>query len=71
LSVSKGGYRVTETIIEPPNKEAVLTLLPTGRLRIRGTVTDAATGKPIETFTVVPAVPGEGALLWGDETRVF
>jgi RNA polymerase sigma factor (sigma-70 family) len=59
LGVSKEGYRDAVMTIEPTDKEPVLTLIPASPLRIRGTVADAATGKPIETFTVVPGiVPG-------------
>ena len=60
LAASKEGYGAAEMTIEPTGKEAIFTLMSTSRLRIRGTVTDAATGRPIEEFTVVPSVePGE------------
>jgi hypothetical protein len=38
--------------------------MPVGLLRIQGTVRDAETGEPIETFTVVPAIQAEGPPLW-------
>jgi Carboxypeptidase regulatory-like domain len=64
LTVSKAGYRVTETTVEPLDTEPVLKVMPVGLLRIQGTVRDAETGEPIETFTVVPAIQGEGPPRW-------
>jgi RNA polymerase sigma factor (sigma-70 family) len=64
LAISKEEYRETETTIEPSDKEPVITLMPASLLRISGNVTDAETGEPIETFTVVPASQVEGPPLW-------
>ncbi len=63
LAAFKEGFRTAELSIEPSDKEAVLRLTPTSRLRIRGTVTDAVTGRPIESFTVVPNVEPGGILM--------
>jgi len=63
LSVSKPGYDFAEQIFEPSDKEHVVTLR--GILRLRGTVTDAESGRPIETFDVVPGtVIGAITTLW-------
>ena len=59
LSAFKEGYDVATTNLEPSAKDPVFTLRPSSVLRIRGTVTDVETGRPIETFTVVPGLgPG-------------
>jgi hypothetical protein len=49
--------------LEPTGKEAIFTLMSASRLRIRGAVTDAATGQSIEEFTVVPSVEPGGILM--------
>lgn len=43
--------------------ETVITLKPGGALRIRGTVVDSETGKPIPSFRIVPGVMG-GVDIW-------
>ncbi len=64
LTAWKEGYRVVRLAIEPADKEVVFKLVAASPLRIRGTITDAATGLPIETFTVVPIVhPGDILML--------
>ena len=64
LVAFKEGYRAVYVTNEPSENEALLKLTPAARLRIRGTVTDAETGLPIEAFTVVPMVePGDILLL--------
>ena len=54
LRAIKQGYHDAVLTLEPSNKEPVLTLVKLAPLRIRGTVTDDASGRPIEDFTVVP-----------------
>ena len=64
LGADKEGYRTAEAPIEAFAKEAILKLTPASLLRIRGTVVDGETGRPIDTFTVVPIVePGRILLL--------
>jgi RNA polymerase sigma factor (sigma-70 family) len=63
LAAFKEGYRMADMTIEPTGQEAIFRLTPASRLRIRGTVTDAATGRPVEPFTVVPNVEPGGILL--------
>jgi RNA polymerase sigma factor (sigma-70 family) len=63
VSASKRGYDFAEQSFEPSDKEHVVTLR--GILRLRGTVTDAETGRPIETFTVVAGTEiGVNNTLW-------
>jgi RNA polymerase sigma factor (sigma-70 family) len=64
LAAWKEGFRVSSLAIEPSDKEVVFKLVAVSPLRIRGTVTDAATGRPIEAFNVVPSVhPGDTLML--------
>ena len=64
VSVGKTGYRnVYGVPIDPSTQEKVITLTPGGALRIKGTVVDAETGKPIPSFRIVPAVMG-GSEIW-------
>ncbi len=64
LSAWKEGYRAVRLAIEPADKEVDFKLVAVSPLRIRGIVTDAATGRPIEAFTVVPSVhPGDILML--------
>jgi len=60
VTTSKDGYASARESLEPSDKEHVLTLR--GILRLRGTVTDAETGRPIETFTVIPGTVSLGAI---------
>jgi hypothetical protein len=48
----------------PSDKDLVLSLVPSRELRVRGTVADAETGRPIGTFTVVPGTEIGGPTLW-------
>jgi hypothetical protein len=70
LGVSKPGYDFAEQIFQPSDKEHVVTLR--GILRLRGTVTDAETGGPLETFTLIPGTEiGPNNTLWHtDFTRI-
>jgi RNA polymerase sigma factor (sigma-70 family) len=64
LSAGKDGYQSQRLAIEPSVNETAFKLVAGAPLRVRGTVTDAATGLPIETFTVVPSVhPGDTLIL--------
>jgi RNA polymerase sigma factor (sigma-70 family) len=54
VSAGKTGYLSGTLLLRPSDKEPVMTLRRS--LRLKGTVTDAETGLPIGTFTVVPAV---------------
>ena len=58
MSANKRGYSHSSVEITPSTKECVLTL--SRALLIRGSVTDAQTGRPIGTFTVVPSVQMNG-----------
>ena len=53
LLAFKDGYRQAELTIEPADREAVFKLAVPSPLRILGTVSDAETGQPIETFRVL------------------
>ncbi len=64
LVVFKAGYDGMTRIAEPTGQDLVLSIVPSRELRIRGTVTDAETGRPIETFTVVPGTEIGGPTLW-------
>jgi RNA polymerase sigma factor (sigma-70 family) len=64
LAASKEGYRVAEMKIEQTGKETVFTLMSATAARVRGAVTDAATGGPIEEFAVVPSLePGDNLMV--------
>ena len=68
LTAGKNGYRVADVMIDGLDEFTLVKLTPASPLRIKGTVTDAATGQPIETFVIVPMVePGNILLL--DQTR--
>ena len=54
--------------LEATATEAVFHLSSASPLRIKGTVTDAVTGQPIQTFAVVPSVE-PGAILMVDFTK--
>jgi Carboxypeptidase regulatory-like domain len=58
MSANKRGYSHSSVEITPSTKEYVLTL--SHALLIRGSVTDAQTGRPIGTFTVIPSVQMNG-----------
>ncbi len=62
VSASKPGYSATYTTMKPSENEHVVKLAR--QLLIRGTVTDAETGRPVGTFTVVP-----GMGIGGDQTN--
>ena len=70
LGVSKPGYDFVEQTFQPSDKEHVVTLRAI--LRLRGTVTDAETGGPLETFTLIPGTEiGPNNTLWHtDFTRI-
>jgi RNA polymerase sigma factor (sigma-70 family) len=62
VSAHREGYAPEFSTIKPSDQEPFLVLMTASALKIRGTVTDAQTGRPIGTFTVVPGiVPGQ---LW-------
>ena len=64
VSAGKREYGTTGDVpISPSDQETVITLARGTPLRIRGTVVDADTGKPIPSFRVVPAVMG-GSPIW-------
>jgi RNA polymerase sigma factor (sigma-70 family) len=63
LTAFKEGYAAAYQKLEPSENTPVFKLAPASRLRIKGTVTDAATKEPIETFTVVPMVNGGDTLI--------
>ncbi len=60
VSANKRGYSSSATEMKPSEDEHVLTLARA--LLIRGSVTDARTGRPIGTFAVVPSVQMNGTI---------
>jgi RNA polymerase sigma factor (sigma-70 family) len=64
IAAFKPGYDGATRSVKASDKELVLSLLPSRELRIRGSVTDAESGRPIETFTVVPGTKIGGPTLW-------
>ena len=66
----KTGYRVIRGLeISPSDQDTVIALIPGGALRIRGTVVDSQTGRPVPSFRIVPAVMG-GLEIWLFEYRL-
>jgi hypothetical protein len=63
VRVESDGYRAAEMPIEPSRDDPVLTLAISAPLRIRWTVADAATGREIESFRVVPGM-GAQLTMW-------
>jgi RNA polymerase sigma factor (sigma-70 family) len=55
-------YRPAHRAMTASGEEHVLTLEPA--LRVHGSVTDAASGKPVATFTVMPGVMDQGKSLF-------
>jgi RNA polymerase sigma factor (sigma-70 family) len=64
IAAFKSGYDGTTRSARPSEQDLVLSLMPSRELRMRGSVTDAETGRPIETFTVVPGTKIGGPTLW-------
>ena len=63
VSFTKAGYRRHLGWFRPKDGDVVFTLLKP--LKIRGTVTDAETGKPVKSFKVIQAqVPDTGKVHW-------
>ena len=63
LTAWKKDYATAYLKLEPTDDRPIFKLVPASRLRIKGTVTDAATNQSIETFTVVPMVNGGDTLM--------
>ena len=63
LTAWKEGHAAAFLKLEPSDDQPIFKLVPASRLRIKGTVTDAAINKSIETFTVVPMVNGGDTLM--------
>jgi RNA polymerase sigma factor (sigma-70 family) len=65
IGAGKPGYGDVTISVRSSDNEQVITLAPDKTLRFRGSVTDAETGRPIETFDVVPGTQIHGpAPLW-------
>ena len=62
MSANKPGYAVSTMEMKPSENEHVLTLARAAV--IHGSVTDAKTGRPIFTFTVVPSVQTGNTSVW-------
>ena len=57
IGIGKDGYKSADEVsVGPSDSEVVFTLDRGGALRIKGTVVDSETNRPIPTFSVVPGV---------------
>lgn len=54
LQVSKEGYQYKRATVRPADPETIIRLSPI--VRVKGVVSDAATGKPLQRFNVIPGV---------------
>ena len=65
VGAGKLGYSSVDNVTINPSddKDIVITLNRGGALRIKGTVVDQQTGKPISSFRIIPAVMG-GNEIW-------
>jgi RNA polymerase sigma factor (sigma-70 family) len=71
FAASSSSKETASLKVAPTNEEVLLTLAPVRSLRIRGTVVDDATGRPIPEFTVVPSVEGGREIVTLQYARSF
>lgn len=71
FAASAGSKESGKMTVAPGQEDILIRLAPAHSLRIRGTVVDDATGRPIPDFTVVPSVEGGHEIVTLEYARTF